>query len=442
MSASRSSPVGSDRIRHFLYINGRWRWRPTKKMRAVGFKLINLGRGGPELDALGRPVPSPADMARAVELNGEWDRIRTGVLPALKTVYPVGSIGDGYQRAVRLREAERKTKGIMWTADQEKRDDWPRAWRWLEPVFGDVDPKTVQPEHFLAIDTKTGKPKGFIPLLEAQISATERHRVIKVWRALWKKMAAMNYCRLEGDPTLTFANSAPSPRQDIWQHREVVRLVQRAWRMGYKGLATMMAVGWDTMLSPIDVRGLSTGQMARDGEGALFFLDRAKTGRAAAGTLTQWSESLLQAYVRTLGIGLHDAAPIFRTPGTVPGPNGGRRWLPMPYTKDLAGKHFRKVRRDLLGPNEQRQIADMRRSGAVEADAGGTTDTDLSNKMANTIAASTRLRKTYNPVNVVSVRRVDEARERGRQEMRERKALKSVTTRVTRVSQRKSDGAK
>jgi hypothetical protein len=34
--------------------------------------------------------------------------------------------------------------------------------------------------------------------------------------------------------------------------------------------------------------------------------------------------------------------------------------------------------------------------------------------MANTINASARLRKTYNPVNVVSVRRVDEARQRGR----------------------------
>lgn len=259
------------------------------------------------MDAQGHPLPSPSDMARAVELNAEWDKVRAGIVTSPKTIYPAGSVGDGYHRAVRLREAERKAKGIIWTVEQEKRDDWPRAWRWLDPVFGDVDPGTVQPEHFLTIDDKTGKAKGLIPLLEGQTSPTERHRVIKVWRALWKKMAAMNYCRLEGDPTLTFANSAPNPRQDIWQHREVVRLVQRAWRMGYKGLAAMMAVGWDTMLSPIDVRGLSTGQMARDGQGALFFLDRAKTGRAAAGTLTQWSESILQAYVRSLGVELHDA---------------------------------------------------------------------------------------------------------------------------------------
>jgi hypothetical protein len=411
-------------------------------MRVAGFHLINLGRGGPELDTLGRPVPSPTDMARAVELNAEWDKVRTGVVPTSKTFYPGGSVGDAYQRAVRLREAERKAKGIRWTADQEKRDDWPRAWKWLEPLFGDVDPNTVQPEHFLAIDSKTGKPKGFIPLLEAQTSPTERHRVIKVWRALWKKMAAMNYCRLQADPTLTFANSAPQPRQDVWQHREVVRLVQRAWRMGYKGLAAMMAVGWDTMLSPIDVRGLSIGQMARDGHGALFFVNRAKTGRAAAGTLSQWSEAILQAYIGSLGVELLEAAPIFRSPGTAPGPNGGRRWLPKPYTKDLAGKHFRKVRRGLFGDAEERQLSDMRRSGAVEADAGGTTDADLSNKMANTIAASARLRKTYTPVNVVSVRRVDDARARGRKEIREQNSTENVTTPAGRVSQRKIDAAK
>jgi hypothetical protein len=52
----------------------------------------------------------------------------------------------------------------------------------------------------------------------------------------------------------------------------------------------------------------------------------------------------------------------------------------------------------------------MRRSGAVEGDAGGGSVADQSNKMANTVSANNRLRKTYNPVNVASVRRFDEAR--------------------------------
>jgi hypothetical protein len=44
--------------------------------------------------------------------------------------------------------------------------------------------------------------------------------------------------------------------------------------------------------------------------------------------------------------------------------------------------------------------------------ASGTVE-DQSNKMANTVSRNTRLRKTYNPVNVSSVRRFDEARAAG-----------------------------
>src|SRR3989440_2677455 len=53
--------------------------------------------------------------------------------------------------------------------------------------------------------------------------------------------------------------------------------------------------------------------------------DRAKTGRAAAGTLTPWSEKILESYIACLGVELLDNAPIFRTAGSVPGPKGGRR---------------------------------------------------------------------------------------------------------------------
>src|SRR5262245_41020937 len=148
-------------------------------------------------------------------------------------------------------------------------------------------------------------------------------------------------------------------------------------------------------------------------------LDRAKTGRAAAGTLTPWSEKILESYMACLGVELLDNAPIFRTAGSVPGPKGGRRWLPQPYSTSKMDRDFREIRAVVFGKDEQRQLADMRRSGAVEADAGGTTDTDLSNKMANTINASARLRKTYKPVNVVSVRRVDEAQQRGRRAIKD-----------------------
>jgi hypothetical protein len=402
----RASDMGEDRIRYLLRVSGRWRWRPTATMRAHGFNLVNFGK---EL--------TTEDKARAIALNADWDRVRRGLQVAPDPAYHSGAVGAAYQRAVKLREAERTAKGITWTKEQHKRDDWPRAWKYLGPVLGDHFPDRVTPENLLNLRIKVAE----------KVSKTEAHRVIKVWRALWKKMAAMNMCSRDADPSLLFANTAPQPRQEVWQHREVVRLVQRAWRMGYRGLSAAMAVGWDTMLSPVDIRRLTAGQMARDGQGAIFFLDRAKTGRAAAGTLTRWSEAVLSTYLTSLGVDLHDAAPIFRTAGSEPGPRGGRRWLPRPYTTSKMDHDFRAVRAALFGNDEMRQIADMRRSGAVEGDAGGASGDDMSNKMANTIGASNRLRKTYTPVNVVSVRRFDGARERGREAMRANKDRPKVS---------------
>jgi hypothetical protein len=408
--------MGRDQIRYFLYINGRWRWRPTKAMRDLGFRLVTMGRGGPALTVDGDPAPSVEDQRRAIGLNCEWDCVRTGQAEPPSTInrkqYPTGSVGNAYQRAMALRLAERKAKGIVWTKEQESRDDWPRAWRWLEPEFGDCDPKTVVPEHFLRIDKNTGKVIGLIPKIEAAVSVTERHRAVKVWRALWKRMQAMKYAEGE-DPSKAIANTAPDPRDVTWTRREVLRRVQRAWRMGYHGLAACIAVGWDSMLSPVDARRLMPSQARSDAQGVWFALGRAKTGKAAAATLSPWSQAILRAYITRLGVELHQHAPIFRN-------RSGS-----PYSKDTLGDDFRVVR-EAVDPADVRQLADMRRSGAVEGDAGGGSVTDQSNKMANTVAANNRLRKVYNPTNVVSARRFDEARVVGAK-LLEQNREKSVT---------------
>src|SRR5690348_11858721 len=100
--------MGKDKIRYFLYLNGRWRWRPTKTMRELGFGLITLGRGGPSIDANGNPQASLEDCQRAIELNAAWDRVRAGgtEMPAKTTLkaYPIGSVGYGYQRAMEIRK--------------------------------------------------------------------------------------------------------------------------------------------------------------------------------------------------------------------------------------------------------------------------------------------------------------------------------------------------
>lgn len=218
------------------------------------------------------------------------EKVSTAVRTTLVT-YPDGSIGRGYQRAMELRKAERVAKGNIWTKEQEKRDSWPRAWKWLER-FGHYDPETMQPEHFLRIDLVTGKPRGLLPEIEEKVSVTERHMVIKVWRALWKRMGGMSteggrkFCDREADPSKSFSNTPPKPRDQVWYRREVLQLVQVAWRHEYYGLAALMAVAWDSQLSPIDNRTLTLAQVRNDNIGIYFAIDRAKTGKAAAATLS------------------------------------------------------------------------------------------------------------------------------------------------------------
>jgi hypothetical protein len=94
--------------------------------------------------------------------------------------------------------------------------------------------------------------------------------------------------------------------------------------------------------------------LLNDGQGSYFDLARAKTGKAAAGTLSQWSEAILNTYLGKLGVELHDAAPIFWTRGGTSTAKGGRPWPPRPYLSDRLGIDFRKIRALVFGPNDVR----------------------------------------------------------------------------------------
>jgi hypothetical protein len=85
---------------------------------------------------------------------------------------------------------------------------------------------------------------------------------MKIWRALWRVSGSMKYCDKDKDPSLGIRRKTPIARSDIWHEGEAVRLVKQAWRSGYRGLAAEMAVSWDTLLSPVDVRA-QTARSAR-----------------------------------------------------------------------------------------------------------------------------------------------------------------------------------
>jgi hypothetical protein len=372
--------------------NGRAFWEPRPHMRALGFYSVPCGKDGPDAWAIAEvwnrrwqavkraEAPSPA-MAAAENLSPQ----RAEEL----TVYPRQALGEAFRRYRRTEE---------WAVKAPRtREDWWRAWKQIKPVFGDVDPRTVTLEDMSA----------WRKTIEETISLREAHRCLKIWRALWKVSAALGYCVRDTDPSLGVRNRAAPGRSETWAEGEVVRLYKRAFRNGYHGLAAAIAVAWSTQMSPGDVRALRASQLARDPSGAVFFAAREKTGVPVSGALNDRALAALEAYIARLGVELHGEAYIFRNrSGT-------------PYSSDTLGDDFRDVRVAEFGEHERRTIADFRRSGAVEAIAGGAKAEELAHAMGNTLSASNALYATYVPINLTTIRSVMDARRRGRSRMRE-----------------------
>jgi hypothetical protein len=127
---------------------------------------------------------------------------------------------------------------------------------------------------------------------------------------------------------------------------------------------------------------------------------RAKTGKAAIGTISRRTERLVTAYLAALGANLHPDAILFRN-------RSGN-----PYRQDTLADDFGTLR-EAIFPGDKRRLMDMRRSGTLEAIAGGAEGFALAAKMANSIE-----HRTYAPVDEVAVQNVDEARLRGRRKLR------------------------
>jgi hypothetical protein len=383
--------MGRVKIPYYVVVKGRGYWRPHPRMRHFGFSLIRCGKDGPDAWAV------------ADGWNKKWQAFRKGEAPAPAEAgrlsrdeaeavrrYPPRSIGAAFQIYIRTEEWSARA------ASARVKVWWP-AWFRIRDMWGDVAPDTIKFEQMskwrAALERKHGRGVA--------------HKTIRVWRTLWKVMLGMKVARTT-DPTLGIRNRAPAPRWQRWSEGEAVRLVKTAWRCGYRGLACVIAVAWDTQFSPIDVRTLLERHRATGG-GRLIFdkqVDgRAKTGRAAIGTVSRRTERLVSMYLTEIGTERHPEAMLFRN-------RSGR-----PYREDTLGDDFAAVRETPF-PGDRRRLMDMRRSGVVEAIAGDVGPLGLSAKLANSIERSNTLHKTYAPLDLEAVRNADAARLRGRRRIR------------------------
>jgi hypothetical protein len=379
------------KIPYYTVIAGRGYWRPTRKMRSLGFAIVRCGSDGPEAWTI------------ADEWNKRWQAVRKGQAPPLVDLdrlsrdeaevarrYPPGSTGAAFQVYIRTPEWAARallTRDKIW---------WP-AWFRIRDMWGDVAPDTITFEMMskwrAALEKKHGRGVA--------------HKTLRVWRTFWKIMLGMRIART-ADPSMGIRNRAPAPRWQRWSEGETVRLVKTAWRHGYHGLACVIAVAWDTQFSPVDVRTLKGRHRAMSGGRLVFDRQtdgRTKTGRAAIGTLSARTERLVNAYFAKLRIDLHPDGVLFRT-------RTGNA-----YGRDTLAHDFATVRA-LAFTGDKRRLMDMRRSGVIEAIAGDAGPLALAAKLANSIGRSNTLHKTYAPVDIEAVKNTDEARLRGRRRMR------------------------
>lgn len=386
-------------------------------MAKLGFALVDCGQDGPDAWAVADKWNERWDESFAKWKRGEVDDKGNPIQVSTEKVYPPNSIGEGFARF---------RSSATWAKKKPRtREDWLRGWKHIEPVFGDVDGRTVSFEDldlWYGGDPEDPRIKGLIADRQKDgkggVGVREAHRAMKIWRALWNVLGSLK--RADGeryvtgdDPSLGIRRENPQARTAIWTYDEAVRLVKRAIRMKFYGLAAALAVCWDTQFSPVDVRSVTTAKLYPDAQGPVFGLERAKTGKAAIGTLSKRTLRLLHWYVSSLPFALHPEMPIFHTRGGEPGPKGGRPRPPVPYTKDLLSKDFRVVR-EAEFPGETRKVMDFRRSGSIEAVAGQVDPAALAGKMANSIDSNKDLQRTYLPAHTAVVRLADEARARGR----------------------------
>ncbi len=373
--------MGKVKIRYYSVLkNGRGYWQPTSAMRRMGFKPTPCGPDG------------PAAWAIAEELNAAWDArasqpAEAVPIPTIET-WPPGSVGEAF---LVYRSTQEWAKKALRT-----REDWERGWRYIKTTFGDYRP----------YDVTMPMVSAWRQAIEDDISLREAHRAMKIWRALWRVMVALKYATGE-DPSLAVRNTEPKGRSATWTEGEAVRLIKRALRSGYFGLAAALACMWDGAVAPVDARTLTLAQRREDDKGIWFDITRRKTGRDGVLTLSRRSERLFRWYMqRQFG----DAEPIanmaiFRT----------RRGAA--YLKNSFSEDFRDIRK-MEFPGDTRMMLDFRRSGSVEAVAGGVEETALSAKLANSVGQSKKLEQTYVPVQVEMVRLADAARRVGRNRLR------------------------
>jgi hypothetical protein len=356
---------------------GRLFWEPTPAMRAKGFAPRALGA-----------ADDPEAIAEALRLYSAW--LAQKQENQRPTKYPSGTFGAFWDRFRTTRKWAKK--GLR------TREGYERAWRHMDAWRPAPDKPTLARTTINHITTDDCE--AFSDWLEANYSASERHRTMSCFKALLSDAVVrlgLNFA----SPAMKVANPMPPGRTAFWLGAEIEHMASVAKAKGKEGVSLAIRLAWETMFSPIDIWTLQIPQLRRDATGYYVETERTKTGREAFAAISPGLAVDLLAYIGERRVG-----PVIVMRGGQPYRN--RRQF---------NKGFSTVRRWAFGKDETRQCMDIRRSANVEADAAGADKATMAQLMANRLDQSKFLEETYTPPTVAKAREVARMRVDGRQKL-------------------------
>jgi len=313
--------------------------------------------------------------------------------------YPRGSFGDFY---VRWR------CGDEWAEMKPRtREDYERCWPVIEQRFANTPILNITVSKSTSFHREMKRREDI-----GELSPAKRFRILKVWRSLLSQAAAKGF--FQQAPIGKIGNPMANGASEVWYADEIQALIKTAEHNGFAAMSLAIWIGWETLLSPCDVRGLTKQNLKtqQDGDGYIKIV-RQKTGKQALPYLSRDLVSAIERYVDSLDFDIGIEAPILRMRSGVP------------YsTKDTFSQDFRNVRK-LTFENDKRTFKDIRRSGNLEADLGGASPEERAELLANSLHKNAFLEATYTPPTVTRGKKILEKREAGRKLLKAEKLAKS-----------------
>lgn len=429
--------IEAKKPRYVVWNGGKWCYQPTDKMKPHGFGFKPLKIDGADCGAEG---VNAAIVTEIEGWNSEWDSIMAGIKPVGRQKHATGTVGWAFRQIMENRELDRQSNGIF-----HYRDPLMRAWKYIGPAFEHREPKTVTVAELIAFKTQLERSNG----------ASLRYTVMSAWWSLHSQMAGMGLVPPRGyKAKLPIKNKAPKSRDQIWLPEEIEILIKVAFDLGYPALACIISLIWDSSMAPCDACAVTPGQLrVHEPTGIrLFVTKRKKTDKPVIGTMSMETETMIARYIGMRGGVDHDDL-IFLAPANnarSPENRMSRMREGVPYS-DLTNpgkepyklsQNFAKVRLAVFGPEENRILYDLRRSGLLEADQGGAELRDVGAKAANSLATNKQIRGVYLPpqirAQIESVIASDGHRKTGRENLR--LALSEVAPRGVKLLRRADGG--